>query len=157
MKSNEEPIFVPGKKKYLFYTNQSGTSLLKPILDEAIAQNYPLEIIFNKEKEQQLSDITQWLSRQKMGSYLYVALPWNEIDEMKSLIESIGFTAEESQFIGYGPQNIKVFCCRCHGITEEINIKVDQYLNCQHCQLLLVVSDHYSRQKNAFLGYVAKL
>lgn len=159
MKTTEEPYFVPGKRKYLFYTDQMGKSLLKPIIDEAIVNNDSFELVFKgtSKFELQATDIVKWLSQQKMGSYLYVALPWHEIYDFKKMIESIGLTDEESQLIGHGQQNVKVFCCRCHGITEELHIEMDQHLNCQHCHLLLVVSDHYSRLKNAYLGYVAKL
>ncbi|WP_442598907.1 hypothetical protein [Neobacillus sp. D3-1R] len=152
---NKAPFFVEGKREYLFYTDQKGISLLQPIIGEIFKKNTPFKVVM---KEDDIDfDLTKWLKDQKMGSYLYAALPWEELFVFKNVVEEIGFTEEESQFIGYGQQTIKVFCCRCHGMTEGKNLEMDQEIHCSYCQLLLVVSDHYSRVKNAYLGYVAKL
>ncbi|HLO11018.1 MAG TPA: dimethylamine monooxygenase subunit DmmA family protein [Pseudoneobacillus sp.] len=150
--------FIQGKRKYLFLVDQIGIELLKPIIDHTIEKNNSFEAVFLGELiegETEKTNIEQWLSKQKMGTYLYVALPWNKLLETKRLIEKIGFTEEEVQCIGYGHKQIHVFCCRCHGITTVTN--GEDFIPCQYCQLELEITDHYSSLRDAYLGYVAKL
>ncbi|MGG3468644.1 dimethylamine monooxygenase subunit DmmA family protein [Neobacillus pocheonensis] len=146
----EKVSFVPGKRKYLFCADKQGMEILQPVIDLVIEKKLPFEL-FSIEHP-----VFEWLSKQKMGSFLYVAMEWDKLHAMKQLAEEVGFSAEEMQYIGYGGQSENVFCCRCHGITETIwQEKLE--INCRHCDLLLEVSDHYSSLKNAYLGYVAKL
>lgn len=154
----KQPVFVNGKRKYLFIADQVGYSLLKPAIDQTIMNNCPLELVFLGEcldHEQPEMNLKQWLNAQKMGTYLYVAVGWNQLPSIKALAYEIGFSEEETQYFGLGTKHKKVFCCRCHGISE---VKEEQAeLVCQHCKLEIAASDHYSILRDAYLGYVLKL
>jgi hypothetical protein len=151
-----QPVFVPNRRKYLFLADQQGMTIINPMIEQAKINNNPIEIVlFNKQNEIQHSEIAPWLSQQMMGTFLYVSLPWKEINSIKRKIEEIGYTEEEYQCFGYGEKPKNVFCCRCHGITVAADEKAE--LACPHCHLLLEISDHYSSLRDAFLGYVAKL
>jgi dimethylamine monooxygenase subunit C len=151
-----QPTFVHSKRKYLFLADEQGMTLLNPIIEQAKINNDPVEVVFlDKQNDFQHADIAHWLSQQMMGTYLYVSLPWKELNSIKRKIKEVGFSEEEYQCFGYGEKTKNVFCCRCHGITEAANEEVE--IACPHCQLLLEVSDHYSSLRDAVLGYVAKL
>lgn len=141
---------VRGKQKYLFYTDQRGFEFLLPVIEMVKELMLPYELVFEGER-----DLSEWLTSQKMGTYLYGALEWSKLSSIKVLAEDIGFSVEEAQYMGYGNRRINVFCCRCHGLTE-VDSGVEK-VNCIHCQLLLEVSEHYSSLREAYLGYVAKL
>ena len=153
---NIQTSLVPNKRKYLFLADQQGMTTLNPIIEQAKINNAPIEVVLlGKQNDFQQTEIAQWLSQQRMGTYLYVSLPWKEINPIKLQIEEIGFSEEEYQCFGYGEKTKNVFCCRCHGITVVAYEEVE--IDCPHCHLLLEVSDHYSSLRDAFLGYVAKL
>lgn len=150
---NENITHVPRKRHYLFCADEEGMKLLQPLID-AVKEgdtSYEIQIV----KEWNPAYFMKWFSLQKMGSYLYVAAEWNTLKNLKQLAEDVGYSEEEAQYIGYGKQQIKVFCCRCHGIS--VLEKGQPERNCDHCGLLLEVSDHYSQLRDAFLGYVANL
>jgi dimethylamine monooxygenase subunit C len=148
-----QAIFIPGKRKYLLIAYQIGMSYLKDIKEKLVEENLHFELVFTEKMKDR--ELAECLSQQKMGSYLYIALPWDELYSVKRTVEEIGFSEEEFQCIGYGEKNIHVFCCRCHGVNTVIHEIVE--IRCQHCQLQLEISDHYSSLRNAYLGYVAKL
>lgn len=154
----QQPFFMPGKRKYLFCVDQQGISLLFPIIKQVIDQNLPFELQFLGENikthEYTPVNLRPWLSMQKMGSYLYIAGTWEMVFRVKSIAEENGFSEEEIQWYGCGPRTIRVFCCKCHGISETIE---QSEITCCHCDLKLSISDHYSRFHHAFLGYVANL
>lgn len=153
---NNQPTFVYCKRKYLFLADQQGMTLLSQMIEQAKIYNAPVEMVFlNKKDDFQHLNIALWLSQQMVGTYLYVSLPWNEINPIKRKIEEIGYSDEEYQFFGYGEKTKNVFCCRCHGVTVIENEIAE--IACHHCHLLLEVSDHYSSLRDAYLGYVAKL
>ncbi|MEO2077911.1 MAG: hypothetical protein ABGX20_21505 [Bacillus sp. (in: firmicutes)] len=151
---SEKIKFVTGKRHYLFCADEEGMKLLQPLIDVVKDGNISYEIQSIKE-EWDPTHFSKWVSRQKMGCFLYAATAWNTLKKLKQLAEEAGFSEEETQYIGCGKQLIKVFCCRCHGLS--ILEKGQPERTCDHCELLLEVSDHYSPLRDAFLGYVAKL
>ncbi|TLS35977.1 hypothetical protein [Pseudalkalibacillus caeni] len=163
--NTEKATFIPDKRKYLFLTDQKGLVILQHVIDAVVESNLPFELVFiggSSEDETPQTDVSMWLSQQKMGNFLYVSLQWDKLDSIKRLAEDIGFSNEEAQYIGYGEKKTNVFCCRCHGITvvrekETSEEKELPEIRCKHCDLLLSVSDHYSSLRDAYLGYVAKL
>jgi dimethylamine monooxygenase subunit C len=153
-----QQFIVQRKRKYLFLADQQGMTILNPIIEQAIINNDSFEVVFlggKIDQEFPETDINQWLINQKMGTYLYVALPWGELNQIKLIIEEVGFSEEEYHSFGHGDKPRNVFCCRCHGITDLANEEVE--ISCRHCHLLLEVTDHYSPLHDAYLGYVAKL
>ncbi|MDR6125096.1 hypothetical protein QFZ87_004693 [Bacillus sp. SLBN-46] len=151
---SENIILVPGKPRYLFCGDEEGIKLLQLLIDVVKDRNISYEIQIVKDNWNNTL-FSEWLSMQKMGSILYAAAEWTTLKTLKQLAEDAGFSEEEAQYIGYGKEQIKVFCCRCHGIS--VLEKGQPERNCDHCGLLLEVSDHYSKLRDAFLGYVAKL
>ncbi|MDQ0246861.1 hypothetical protein J2S09_004481 [Bacillus fengqiuensis] len=153
----EKATFISGKQKYLFCTDQGGLAILNPIIELMADKELSFELVLMGEHSEQgpsSKDLSEWLSQQKMGSYLYAAASWDKVINIRRLAEKIGFSDEEAQYIGYDTQPINVFCCRCHGINK---MKEQTEITCCHCGLLLIVSDHYSSLRDTYLGYVAKL
>ena len=146
------PTFMKGKRKYIFCCNEEDVNIYQSILTQIKDENFPFQIIQITD-----SDLKEKLLNQKMGTYLYIAAPWERQREIEQMLTSIGYSKEEYQYDGTGQKEISVFCCRCHGITKKVGIEIDEEITCSHCQLRLVVSDHYSSLRNANLGYVAKL
>jgi dimethylamine monooxygenase subunit C len=137
---------------YLFCGDKEGINRLQPIIKEMIDQKLPWE-----SRELESTELTSWLGRQKMGSYLYVCVSWKRIRDLKLLAENIGFTEEESQYIGHGDRSVNMFCCRCHGVTPIPESQSKHRINCSHCQIMLTISDHYSLLRDAYLGYTAEI
>ncbi|MBM7693625.1 hypothetical protein JOC77_003069 [Peribacillus deserti] len=153
--SGDTPMaaFIPGKRKYLFCFDEIGMSLLEKIMADIRAKDIPFEIFHFSHQE---SALPAWLSSQKMGCYLYIAVSRKYLYQIMCLAEAAGFSEEEVQLIGYGDKEIHLFCCRCHSITElaaAANKHAEQLCSC--CGLLLTVSSHYSPLRNAYLGYPA--
>ncbi|MEH7479542.1 dimethylamine monooxygenase subunit DmmA family protein [Neobacillus drentensis] len=152
----DSATFVPGKRKYLFCTDEKGGAILQSIIDQVVDKNLSFEMVFIGKV--QFTDLVAWLSEQRMGSYLYIAAHWNQLKTIKQLAEEIGFSEEEAQYIGYGEKEKNVFCGRCHGITTIDTENTEQVeVDCIYCNLRLEISNHYSRLRDAYLGYVAKL
>jgi dimethylamine monooxygenase subunit C len=151
---NSEGDFVPGKRKYVFCGDQQGMKLLSRVIEQ-VKEKGLLHEIFLMEGELELSQLHNFLKDQKMGTYLYVGLPNDQLLQSQLVAETSGFSDQEAQYIGYGENVMRIFCCRCHGINE--TKKFVEEMICRHCGLVLSVSDHYSVYHNAVLGYVAKL
>ncbi|MFD1359856.1 dimethylamine monooxygenase subunit DmmA family protein [Fictibacillus halophilus] len=149
-----EAVFVPGKRKYVFCSDQEGMKLLFNVIEQVKEEGRPYEI-FKIEENQDCLELGELLKKQKMGTHLYVALPYAGLEKVRKTAEEIGFTEEETQYIGYGKKVKRIFCCRCHGMNETADVQAD--ILCSQCGLELSISDHYSVFHNAFLGYVSKL
>jgi dimethylamine monooxygenase subunit C len=149
-----EANFVPGKRKYVFCGDQQGIKLLSSVI-ERVKEEGLLHEVFLFEGNVEGSHLSKYLKGQKMGTYLYVVLPNDQLQQAKLVAEVTGFSDEEAQYIGYGEKVTRVYCCRCHGINEMKIAEIE--ILCDHCGLELSVSDHYSVFHNAVLGYVAKL
>lgn len=147
--------YIAQKRHYLFCIAEKNLEHLAEIITKVKENNQTFEVFGLKDTDS-LIVLQNWLEKQKMGTYLYIAAEWNELHLYKEMAESAGFSDEEAQYIVVGKKKRKVFCCRCHGITEaceaDIQVKNNQ-LSCIHCQLSLAVSDHYSRIRDAYLGY----
>ncbi|WNB91714.1 dimethylamine monooxygenase subunit DmmA family protein [Bacillus sp. NEB1478] len=143
-------VFIGNKRKYLFCADQQGMKLLSDVMEQASEKE-----IFRFEDERDWTEFTSFLEKQKIGTYLYVSLPPNDLSQARKLSEDAGFSEGDAQFIGYGEKVVRVFCCRCHGINKKVDKQLEIF--CQHCGLELSISDHYSKTHDAYLGYVAKL
>ncbi|PEK98986.1 hypothetical protein [Bacillus sp. AFS017336] len=156
----EKASFIDGKRKYLICSNHRGMELIQPIFEKLLEKNYSFDFVFigfDTSPNQYKTNIKTWLENQKMGSYLYIALSKEELKNVRPIIEDVGFFEDEVQYVGYGEMNSKVFCCRCHSLTELVNLQFGCEIKCQNCQLLLSVSNHYSTLYDAYLGNIAKL
>lgn len=151
---SEKITLVPGKRHYIFCADEAGLKILQPLIDAVKEEKISNEIYMVRENED-LEALMEWFNMQKMGCFLYAAAEWKTLKGIKQLAENAGFSDEEAQLIGSGKQQIRVFCCRCQGIS--VVDKGQQERTCDHCKLVLEVSDHYSPLRDAFLGYVAKL
>jgi dimethylamine monooxygenase subunit C len=149
-----EAVFVPGKRKYVFCGDQHGMRLLSGVIEQVKGEGLSHDF-FLIAGEQDWSQLSKFFKGQKMGTYLYVALPNDQLQQAEMVAEETGFSDEEVQYIGYGEKVIRIFCCRCHGINEAKNF--EREILCNQCGLELSVSDHYSVYHNAVLGYVAKI
>ncbi|WP_088068844.1 hypothetical protein [Gottfriedia luciferensis] len=156
----EQANFIDGKRKYLICTNHKGMALIQPILEKLLSKNYSFDFVFigfDSTPEQTKNNLKTWLQNQKMGSYLYLALSKEELKNLRPLIEEIGFFEDEVQYVGYGEMHSKVFCCRCHSLTQLKNLEIGSEMKCQNCHILLLVSDYYSTLYDAYLGNIANL
>ncbi|MBY6038168.1 hypothetical protein KUV80_16025 [Fictibacillus nanhaiensis] len=151
---NKEAVFIPHKRKYLFCADQQGMKLLSDVIEQVKRSECSYDL-FVFEGDPDWKPFFNFLKKQKMGTYLYVALNNQVLGHAQTLAEEIGFSAEEAQYVVYGEVVRKIFCCRCHGINEAKEKEIE--ITCEQCGLVLSISDHYSTHHHAFLGYVAKL
>lgn len=135
--------YVPGKRKYLLYTDLSGIQPIGPLVHQLSVEQRAFEW------RSEGTPIEEWLSEQKMGSYLYIAGSSSTVDQVQSIAEQMGFSHEEMQVQIVGEATRTIFCCRCHGLHETMDVES----TCPHCGLFLEGSDHYSKRWKAYLGY----
>lgn len=151
--------YIPNKRHYLFCVDENGKEELSSIIREVQRRQVSLEVFQidrDVSSDRLQVEMLNRLSRQKMGTYLYIAVEWKRMDQVKKLAEEVGFTSEEASYIGLGARNKNVFCCRCHGInksSEEENKGGNNRIECSFCKIPLFVSDHYSKLRNSYLGY----
>lgn len=151
--------YIPNKRHYLFCVDETGEEELSSLIREVQGRQASVEVIQidkHVSSDRLQEEMKNRLSRQKMGTYLYIAVEWKRLDQLRKIAEEVGFTSEEASFIGVGTRNITVFCCRCHGlnILSEDAIESGNYkIICSFCKIPLSVSDHYSKLRNAYLGY----
>ncbi|MGD6964246.1 dimethylamine monooxygenase subunit DmmA family protein [Fictibacillus phosphorivorans] len=148
-----EAVFINGKRKYIFCGDEQGLKLLSNVLEKGKEEGLTYDRYLLSDFKMTL--LEDFLKSQKMGTFVYLAIPFLVLQQFRKALEDIGYLEEDVQYIGYGERKIPVFCCRCH----EINMSNQEQnrLLCDRCSLELEVSDHYSAMHNAFLGYVAKL
>ncbi|WP_139364813.1 dimethylamine monooxygenase subunit DmmA family protein [Sutcliffiella halmapala] len=151
--------YIPHKRHYLFCLAKKNQEYFAEIIANVKANEQIFETFYIKENIESIldvEDLKNWLGKQKMGTYLYIAASWNVLKGYKDIVESVGFSDEEAQYIAVGSTNRKVFCCRCHGVMElkvEELIEINNQITCTQCELNLSVSDHYSKLRDAYLGY----
>lgn len=148
-----EAVFKIGKRKYIFCGDEQGFKLLSNVMDKVKEEGLTHEFFLLSDLKMSL--LKDFLKSQKMGTFVYLAIPFLVLQQFRKVIENIGYLEEDVQYIGYGERKISVFCCRCHEINT--SNQEQKRLFCHRCSLELEVSDHYSAMHNAFLGYVAKL
>ncbi|MET3730047.1 hypothetical protein ABID52_003664 [Fictibacillus halophilus] len=146
-----DAVLIKGKRKYIFCSDKHGLRVLSNVFEQVKKEKLAYEWYhFSTEKRELLEE---FLSKQKMGTFLYVVLPYSEVHIVQTMATRIGFSSDEAQFIGYGEEWISIFCCRCHGLNRGEEQQTE--LTCHQCKLKLEVSDHYSQVHHAFLGYPA--
>jgi hypothetical protein len=151
--------YIPNKRHYLFCVDVIGKEVLSSIIHEVQGRQASLEVIqIDKHVSSDRIHVAMLdrLSRQKMGTYLYIAAEWKRLEQLKKVAEEVGFTSEEASYIGLGARNINVFCCRCHGINKSLEETIEagnSRIKCSFCKIPLSVSDHHSKLRNAYLGY----
>ncbi|WP_417898537.1 dimethylamine monooxygenase subunit DmmA family protein [Bacillus haimaensis] len=146
--------YVPYKKHYVFCVDEAGFSEVAEVMMHVQSDQASYELF----QVACVKDFTVWhtemeerLFKQKMGTYLYVAASWDMLNVIKHIAIDVGFTDEEAQYRGIGEQEKAVFCCRCHGVTKVENILF--CTKCPECGISLTISDHFSKNKEAYLGY----
>ncbi|MFC0190182.1 hypothetical protein ACFFJY_17935 [Fictibacillus aquaticus] len=123
-------------RKYIIIADEKGLELLRPLFRHSMTVEM---LSFNEELADQLA-------RQKIGTYLYAALPWQQLAQVRKWAEDAGFSDEEAEYMGYGEKEQHVYCCRCHAVGKDT-------VKCGECGLLLELSDHYSSLHDAYLAY----
>ncbi|MCA1060677.1 hypothetical protein LCL96_17205 [Rossellomorea aquimaris] len=153
MKGTLQPSFVPSKRKYLFCGDQEGMERLSSVIEKVRKDHLPFESFMVNGKQE--TDIARWMENQKMGSYLYIAMEWNRLTDVKKIAEECGFSEEEAQYIGHGERFINVYCFKCHQKMKVNSGLIHSCTTCLQCHLVLSISDHYSSLHESYLGYAA--
>jgi len=89
------------------------------------------------------------LERSKMGTQLYLTGSEQLLSlAMKTGMEAgLDYAGMQTQHRGSLARRMQ--CVHCKGFTEDVTTNP---ANCSHCELLLLVRDHYSRRFAAFQG-----
>ncbi|TYS69531.1 hypothetical protein FZC76_04665 [Sutcliffiella horikoshii] len=150
-----EPTFRLGKRHYVLCGDEEGLKSLNPI-----KQNLTNDQLSFEEIQLDLecfSEVDKKLEMKKMGTFLYVAAEGKKLRRVICTAEKLGYSFEEAQYIIVGEGKKGIFCCRCHYVsTVNHTLNIGDHVNCTACSLQLVLSDHYSPVKEAYLGYVAQ-
>lgn len=142
--------FVLGKRKYLFCADREGMEYVLPLHRACEEKKLPVDWV---DASLSTTELEAWLSRQKMGSYLYLSGSWQTVSHVREIAQKAGFTEDDMQCKGVGPKLIQVMCSKCHGINPAFG---QTKIICRHCFLPLEVSEHYSRRLDAYLGYMRR-
>jgi dimethylamine monooxygenase subunit C len=141
---------MEGKRKFLFCADSIAARSLNILVSQAIDENAPFDFhIFQEESEESFVD--EWLSQQKMGTYLYISGAADFVKRIQNKALKIGFSEHDFKSLPIEPVKKKLVCCTCHSESE---VDDEPHVTCAHCGLELEVSDHYSRRLDAYLGYV---
>lgn len=144
---------IPGRRKYLLLADSSGFQEIFPILDKLIENEWSFELHFiGKSETLSCRYIEDWLSRQKIGTYLYISAKWETVGQLIKIATRAGFTEEEMQAKGFGKRVKRVFCARCYAINPVVTAELE--IVCKQCGQKLEVSTHYSRLHDAYYGFV---
>lgn len=89
------------------------------------------------------------IDRMRMGTQLYLCGSESLLGlaTMTAMDAGIDHQALQTQHAGSKARRMQ--CVHCKGITEKVTT---QPATCEHCGLLLLVRDHYSRRAAAFQG-----
>lgn len=89
------------------------------------------------------------LENAHMGLRLYLTGTESLIGQVSRIAAEAGIEHSSIQTELRGSTARRVQCVHCKGITENVTT---QPVRCSHCDLLLLVRDHYSRRLAAFQG-----
>lgn len=89
------------------------------------------------------------LDRIRMGTQVYVCGSESLLGLATMTAMQAGLDHQALQTEHRGSFNRRMQCVHCKGITENVST---QPANCDHCGLLLLVRDHYSRRVAAYQG-----
>lgn len=89
------------------------------------------------------------LNNARMGTRLYVAGREGFIGQCMKIGTDLGMDYTSIPTEHRGSLARRVQCVHCKGITEDVTISP---FTCSHCDLKLLVRDHYSRRLAAFQG-----
>ncbi len=96
-----------------------------------------------------LPRINASLERMRMGTQVYLAGSESLLGLATMIAMQVGLDHQALQTEHQGSLARRVQCVHCKGITDNVTT---QPANCDHCGLLLLVRDHYSRRVAAFQG-----
>ena len=89
------------------------------------------------------------LERLRMGTQIYLTGSESALSLFVKACADAGLDYQGLQTEHRGSLARRVQCVHCKGITEQVTT---QPATCDHCGLLLLVRDHYSRRIGAFQG-----
>ncbi|MBM7570189.1 dimethylamine monooxygenase subunit DmmA family protein [Aquibacillus albus] len=119
-------------------------------MKEKIDQLVPIEFSFAKVITEET--VQEVLSNQTIGTYLLLGCDSELVRTIKRQAIEIGFSEQEMRLLQVGEKKEKLFCVKCYHYN---NLTDEHTVVCNHCQTKLDVSEHYSRVKEAYLGYIA--
>ncbi|MGJ7919762.1 dimethylamine monooxygenase subunit DmmA family protein [Neobacillus sp. LXY-4] len=136
------------------YKDISTIYLAEEMKDERLFRymklNLETDVIFFQQRS--YDSISSMLTKQPIGTKLFLIGEWEMIEDLKQLAIEAGFTEEEMVVKGIGMKEEKVFCAKCY----HLNKKTDQnVVKCDNCNTKLDVSKHYSKRHKAYLGYIS--
>ena len=99
--------------------------------------------------ETALLRLKQTLLTAHMGTQIYLAGSEGLIGQAMQIALEVGIDHSSIQTEQRGSKARRVQCVHCKGITDNVTT---QPVTCSHCDLLLLVRDHYSRRYAAFQG-----
>ncbi|KAB8137456.1 hypothetical protein F9U64_09460 [Gracilibacillus oryzae] len=96
--------------------------------------------------------IPDLLFDQRIGTYVILGCEAGMANSLKKQAEQAGFSDQEIRVLSVGEVEAKLFCVKCYHYNS---INSQDTVLCKHCQTKLDVSTHFSRVRDAYLGYVA--
>ncbi|WP_134704565.1 dimethylamine monooxygenase subunit DmmA family protein [Ammoniphilus sp. YIM 78166] len=98
-----------------------------------------------------MSDVSNILKQQLIGTHLFICGTWPFIQEIKEKAYLAGFSEDELHYEVMGPRKEKAFCVKCYSYNPR---QQEDKISCRNCQTSLLISNHYSRRLDAYLGYI---
>lgn len=104
--------------------------------------------ISQQDFEAKIADI---LTNQKVGTQVYISGKWDFAEKVFTAAVTAGFLEEEIQVYIHGQKARNTYCPSCY--TLSAIQPDDEESQCSSCGVMLVISKHYSKVRNGYLGY----
>ncbi len=104
--------------------------------------------ISQQDFEAKIADI---LTKQKVGTQAFIAGKWEFAEKVFAAAITAGFLEEEIQVYVHGSKERSTYCPSCY--TLSAIQPEDEESQCPNCGVMLVISKHYSKVRNGYLGY----
>lgn len=135
--------------KYLLFADSKGLSQIQSQIKE-LKLNQITHNLFKMDSILDEDKITNWLSKQKLMTILYISAEVKTARKVSQIAQKIGFTSDSIHVHIVSEQIYQIFCSQCHKINPAHSIDP---LKCKRCQVEIEPSDHYSSYYDAYLGY----
>lgn len=136
---------VKGKRKCLIITDSATNEAVSQFQNE-MKQEVPYELFVMSE----IDEVTDVLSRQKMGTQLYIASTWENAKMLFPLAIEEGYSEEEIQLVVEGEKERHIYCMKCFTLSP---IKDEKEVQCAQCHAHLEVGPFFSRVRKGYIGY----
>ncbi|MDI7743818.1 dimethylamine monooxygenase subunit DmmA family protein [Lysinibacillus fusiformis] len=130
----------------LFHIKASSVSIE---LEEVLSENFSKLAAHISECTS--SELTAYLQREKIGTHLLLIGPKEVVNDWEKTGTKVGFPVDAIHKFVLENNFKQVFCAKCYHKHKQ---RLNECNHCPNCLTQLSISDHFSKQHSAYLGYI---